>query len=160
MFGVTAFIAVAFAAISARNTEWSTVVVSLTAITYAGMAIVAVGSAGAKRAFAIGFFIFGCGYLLLDNLLPNLHQYLVTERVLGVLCLWNGSPEFIKQSHSYDTSIYIRWGHIPDDNSTGLLVEAHHLFLIGNCIWSWLIGYVGGLCCGFAYSRRQKLLSK
>ena len=51
-------------------------------------------------------------------------------------------------------------GHIPDDNSTELLAEAHHLFLIGNCIWSWLIGYVCALCCGFAYSRRQKLLSK
>lgn len=149
LFVGVSVLAVACAALTMRNFAWSSIIVCATVVLYVAAAISAIGLRGSSRAFAVGFLVFGCGYLLLGTLFPSLQQFFITNQVLGFL--------YKRMAGSTNTMAnIIDWGTSPLDRDSTNWNDARSFFLIGKCLWSWLIAFACACFCSYAYTRREQ----
>ena len=84
MLGAISFVAVGFAALREANDQWDSGLLSLTLGILLNAVILAVRRTEARRAFWIGFALFGWGYLCL-SLISSTESRLITTQALAYL---------------------------------------------------------------------------
>jgi AcrB/AcrD/AcrF family len=84
MLGAISFVAVGFAALREANDQWDSGLFSLTLGLLLDAVLLAVHRTEARRAFWIGFALFGWGYLSL-SLIPSTEARLITTQALTYL---------------------------------------------------------------------------
>jgi hypothetical protein len=153
MFGVTAFCAVACAAVLRPTYLMTTSVLSL-ALLFLGLSIVfAICSCGHRRAFWCGFAVIGCGHMLL-SISPwfedNIGSALVTTYVLRLIAVANG--HLYVQPGAYSARNLWEQFFIPQ-TTPGFLWD--DVLISGQSILSIVLAFLGGAIASTWFCRSQ-----
>jgi hypothetical protein len=154
LFLITALAAIASAALISPNGLWAASILSFTIVLFVAMALRAIGLHGRQRVFAIAFAAVGFGYLFVErSKLIDSYTGLITNYPLALMAdafhLAGAAPYPQTLSRSGSNVLL-----------TMILNEgtpATRFFLIGHCVWSWLIGLLGGSFAGHVYAKRKQL---
>jgi hypothetical protein len=84
VLGLVLFLAVACAALRQADELWDSAVFSLTVVVLVTSVLLAIHCSGRKRAFWLGFALFGWTYLI-ASLIPSVESRLLTSKGLGYL---------------------------------------------------------------------------
>jgi hypothetical protein len=160
-----AMVALACAGLTMRTAGWADGIMTLSLLIYLVVAIRAVGLHGRDRANAITFSLVGAGYLLLISCnASDLRQSLAIKYPLVLLAKAFRVP--IESPPADDSGI----GNITDASFELYLhyytssfsfqpydqESLQRFFMIGRCVWSWLLAWLAGWFCGLMWARREK----
>jgi hypothetical protein len=127
------------------NEVWERATFSIAMAALLTSFVAALYSSGARRAFWIGFAVFGSGYSLLYwNPLGNTGHELITNDCLAIVL------ERLPASHGMARTqdIYQR---------VGMLNARRDIFFrVGHTLWTVILALAGGLIARFFYLQRQK----
>lgn len=168
--GLIAFAGVLFAAMMYRTAGWTSVAVSLVALTYAIMIVRAIALPDLPRTFALGFVVVGISYLVLARTsLLDMQSFLVTNYPLAWVARFAELPPTIDPPGGGFFSVPVeieaaalatlQFGSasgggnprtlemiIEDSLSRSpLYLELHRFFVLGHLGWSCIFSWIAGV---------------
>ncbi|MEZ6072325.1 MAG: hypothetical protein R3C10_19215 [Pirellulales bacterium] len=176
MIALVAFFAVAFAALKFANDVWWMIVMGAALVLFMAMAVMAVASLGAQRAFACGVVV--CMAIYGSVIYLSGHKELVPQGERGLPTTWLLSTIFTvahaeKQpgvsttefSGAYADRPMVGYGYgdyggygdggyaMPFGESRSWL-PGEAFMAIGHVLWTIVLGLAGGVFAVFVYARR------
>jgi hypothetical protein len=157
-----AMVALACAAMTVRNHWWADAIVTITVLLYVVMALRAIGLRGRDRVFAIVFAIVGLSYLVLmtTDAFRTIRTSIPTKYPLGVAWKWLTNPKMPVQNNPFRPTVteseeapleYIVARAESSNIADGMF------FLVGHCVWSWILALLAGWFAVRMYGRRDLL---
>ena len=164
------YVAVGCAALVKSTEAWASAVVTLAVATLLAAAVIGVTSCGGSRAFGRGFVLAGLGYLAIayaPGAAENIAPHLATTKAL----VWS-----VKRIHG-EEAIYYSMAFSPDGRTIATTTEStiriwdaatgapfrggtpspsQFFFSTGQCLWTLVIGCLGGLLGQFCYARTER----
>jgi len=157
-----AMVALACAAMTVRNHWWADAIVTITVLLYVITALRAIGLRGRDRIFAIVFAIVGLSYLLLmtSDAFQTIRMSIPTRYPLGVAWKWLTNPKMPTQNNPFGPAVTV-----PKEASIEYIVASAQssngadgmFFLVGHCVWSWMLALLAGWFAARTYARRDLL---
>ncbi len=160
LFMAVTMITLACAGMAGRNQWWADVILTVTFLLYASIAIRAAGLSSRERAAAIVFAVVGAAYLFFVTC--SLERYsLLTNVPLAALATWMGVQNSLHLNSggmNWETiDITIRDAFNNPYSFGGSNSELRNFFLIGHCVWSWVFALLAGWFAGAMYAKRSTI---
>ena len=146
---MTTFIAVAIAAVIYNNLWWASGLVGATFIALLATTLTAILSQGRTRASALGFVVFGWVYFAVVFLGISFWSSSVADMLpTTAMIRWYENLENVPVNNNIFISSpkYIFWPEA---------TPRKPIYVIGQCLWTWIIGYAGSFWALFLYARRK-----
>ena len=145
LLGLVAFAAVGCAALLNANKTWASITFSASILILLTSVVAAIFSARARRAFWVGFAVFGCCYFLLyTTVMPNRTNDFATTIPLNILHRQFPVPENVSQIRDSFRRRQVQ------------LREMENFLEVGHALWTLILAFFGGAIARYFYWLRQK----
>jgi hypothetical protein len=166
LLGLVFFVAIAFAALRQADDLWDSVVFSLTLGILLASVLLAIHRSESRRAFWLGFALFGWAYLG-ASLIPPIEARLLTTRALAYLdSKVPGHDPFVRFGFTPDGTLAIDqsstiriWDAATGRPLTGPTGTSEHFLRIGHSLTALVLAFLGGHLSRSLYARGPQAIS-